>query len=66
MLFIDEDKKITGNSYHEKLSNTEFSWDRNSLSQTDTVSSVSHLKEPYMTGESISKMKSSKAAGPPG
>ena len=66
VLFIDEDKKITGNSYQEKLSNTEFSWDRNSLSQTDTVSSVSHLKEPYMTGESISKMKSSKAAGPPG
>ena len=64
--FIDEDKKITWNSYQEKLSNTEFSWDRNSLSQTDAVSSVSHLKEPYMARESIIKMKSSKAAGPPG
>ena len=36
----DEDMKIPWKSCHEKLLNTEFPWDRNSLSHTDIVSSV--------------------------
>ena len=30
-------KKMAWKSYHEKLSNTQFAWDKNSLSQADTV-----------------------------
>lgn len=36
-------QKIASKSYHEKLFNTEFSWDRNSLCQVVTVSSVPFL-----------------------
>ena len=32
----DEDKQISWKIYHEKLMNTEFACDRNSLSQTDS------------------------------
>ena len=52
----DEDKKMTWKSYHEKLSNTQFAWDRNSLSQADTVSGIPYLIEKEMVKESISKM----------
>ena len=44
--------------------NIEFIWDRNSLSQSDTVSSVPCLTEKDMIRESISKTKSRKAARP--
>ena len=33
----DEEKKRAWKSYHEKLLNTEFAWDRNSLSQADKL-----------------------------
>ena len=32
----DEDKQISQKIYHDKLMNTEFACDRNSLSQTDS------------------------------
>ena len=39
----NKDKKIAWKGYYEKLLNTERLWDRNGLSQADTVSSVPHL-----------------------
>ena len=50
----------------EKLLNTESAWDRDSLSQADTVSSVPHSIDKDMVGELISKMNNGKAAGPSG
>ena len=44
----NENKEIPWKSYHEKLFNTEFAWDRNSLSQADTVSRV-----PYLIGRDM-------------
>ena len=58
----DEDKKIAWKSYHEKLLNTEFVLDRNSLSHTDTVGGVTSLKNKKMVRESITKAKNGKAA----
>ena len=49
----DEDKKIALKSYHEKLSKTEFDWDRNDLFKADIISSVLCL----MVRESLSKVK---------
>ena len=54
----DEDKKIVWKSCHEKLLNTEFVWDRNSLIKTKTWS------DKDMVRESVSKIKNGKAAGP--
>ena len=62
MAVNDEDKKIA----YEKLLNTEFAWGRNSLSQADTVSSVSRLMDKDIVRESIIKMKYGKAGGPTG
>lgn len=42
---------------NEKLLNTKFALDRNSLSQSDTVSSVAHLIDKGMVRKSISIMK---------
>ena len=53
----NEDKKIARKSYHEKLLNKEFAWDRKSLSQVDAVRSLSQLIDKDMVRESISKMK---------
>ena len=58
----DEDKKIAWKSYHEKLLNTDFVLDRNSLSHTDTVGGVTSLKNKEMVRESILKAKNGKAA----
>ena len=44
--------------------NIEFVWDRNSLFQADTVSSVPCLIEKNIVRESVIKMKNGKAAGP--
>ena len=57
---------MTWKSYHEKLSNTQFAWDRNSLSQADKVSGIPYLIEKDMVKESIRKMRIGKAAGPSG
>ena len=53
-------------SYHEKLLNTEFTWDRNSLSQADTVSDIPCLSEKDMVRESVSTTKKKKATGSSG
>ena len=59
----DEDKKIAWKSYQKKLYNTEFAWDRNSLTQAYTVIGVFCLKD-NMIRELFSKMKIGKATGP--
>ena len=51
----DADKKIAWKRYHEKLFNTEFAWNRNSLSQTGTVNGVPGLIGKDMVRESIRK-----------
>ena len=43
--------------------NTEFTWDRNSLSQADTITSIPYSIDKDMVRESISKKKNRKAAG---
>ena len=43
--------------------NTEFAWDRNSLSQADTGSVIPDLIYKDIVRESISKMKNGKAVG---
>ena len=53
-------------SYHEKLLNTEFAWDRNSLSQADTVSDIPCLSDKDMVRESVSTTKKKKATGSSG
>ena len=62
----DKEKKIAGQSDHEKLLNKEFAWNRYSLSQADAVSRVCHLIDKDMLRESISKMKNEKPTGPSG
>ena len=59
----DEDMKISWKSCHEKLYNTEFACDMNTLSQADTVSSVPCLIDKGMVRHSISKARNGKAAG---
>ena len=61
-IIIDEEKKRAWKSYHEKLLDTEFAWDRNSLSQADTITSISCSIYKDMVRESISKTKNGKAA----
>ena len=57
----DEDKKIA--SCHEKFLNTEFAWDKNSLSQADIISGLPRLIHKEMVRASVSVMKNRKAAG---
>ena len=59
----DEDKKIAWKSNHEKLLNTEFARNKNSLSQVYKVSSILWLIDKSIIRESISKIKNGKAAG---
>ena len=61
-IFIHEEKKRAWEIYHEKLFNTEFAWDRNSLSQADAITSIPCSIDKDMVRESISKMKIGKAA----
>lgn len=44
----DEDKKMAQESYHEKLLNTEFVWDRNYLPEADKVTSLHRSKDKAM------------------
>ena len=48
--------------YHEQILNTEFAWDRNSLSQADTITSIPCSIDKDTVRESISKIKNGKAA----
>ena len=56
-IFVDEEKKRAWKIYHEKLLNTVFAWDRNSLSQADTITSIPCSIDKGMVRESISKIK---------
>ena len=60
---INEEKKRAWKSYHDKLINTEFSWDRNSLSHADTITSIPCSIDRDMLRESISKIENGKAPG---
>ena len=60
---VSDEDKIAWKSYHEKLFNTEFSWDRNSLCQVVTVSSLPFLIDKVMIRGTTSKMKNGKSAG---
>ena len=51
----DEEKITAWKSYPEKLLNTEFVWDRNSLSQTDTVCGVPCFIEKDVVNINIDK-----------
>ena len=62
-IFIHEEKKRTWKTYHEKLLNTEFAWDRNSLFQADTITIIPYSIDKDMVRESISKKKNRNAAG---
>ena len=48
----DLDEKIAWKSYYEKLLNTEFPWDRNSLFQADIISDAPRLIGKDMAQES--------------
>ena len=61
-IIIDEEKKRAWKSYHEKLLNTQFAWDRNSLSEADAISSIPCSIDKDMIRESISKINNGKAA----
>ena len=52
---IDEDQKIIWESYHERVLNTEFVWDLNSLSQADTVSGVPCLYKQGQSGQRVNQ-----------
>ena len=60
--FINEEKKRAWKSYHEKLINTEFLWDKSSLSHADTINSIPCSIDKDMLREQISKIKNGKAA----
>ena len=62
MAVSDAYKKMAGKSYNEKFSNTQFAWDRNSLSKADTVSGIPCLIEKGMVRESLTKLRNGKAA----
>ena len=55
-------KKRTWKTYHEQLLNTEFAWDRNNLSNADTITSIPCSIAKDTVRESISKIKNEKAA----
>ena len=61
-IFIPEEKKRAWKTYHKKLLNTEFTWDRNSLSQADTITSIPCSIDKDTVRESISKIKNGKVA----
>ena len=60
----DGDEKKAWKSYNEKLLNTEFTWDRKSLSGADTVKGAPSLLDKKMVWVLISNLKNEKTAGP--
>ena len=48
--------------YHEQILNTEFAWDRDSLSQADTITSIPCSIDKDTVRKEISKIKNGKAA----
>ena len=56
----EEDKKIALKCYQEKLFNTEFALDKNSLSQANPANRVLLITDKEKDRQSISKMKNVK------
>lgn len=57
---IDGDQKIARKRYHDKF------LDNNRFSEVDTVRSIHRLIDKNLIGESSSKIKNGRAAGPAG
>lgn len=66
MAVSDQDKIIAWRSYQEKLLNTEFAQGKNSLFESNTISSVPCVIEKGMIRELIRVMKNGKAVGASG
>ena len=66
LAFDDKSKKAAWKSYCNKLLNTEFEWDRNSLSTVEPIAGPAMRIERDWVKSAINKMKSNKAAGPSG
>lgn len=62
----DKYTKIARKGHYEKLLNTEFEQDRNTLFQADIVSDIPSLIEKDMVRESVSTMENEKATGASG
>jgi len=66
-IVVDEEKiKEIWRSYFEKVSNEEFTWDRNALDAANTVSGPIEEITCQEVKLAIEKMKNGKAAGPSG
>ena len=63
-----DDKRVLNvwKEHYDKISNVEFHWSRNSLTEVDAVSGPSELKSTDEFRKAIAKMKSNRAAGPSG
>ena len=59
----EEEKKLAWKSHYEKLLNTEFHWDRDSLSEVHPVEGPAMQIKKEWVEEEIRKMKNGKAAG---
>ena len=62
----NDDKKQAWQSHYQRLLNTEFEWDRNTLSEEHPVSGPAVRVTKKMVEKAVSKMKNGKAAGPSG
>ena len=58
----EEEKKLSWKSHYEKLLNTEFDWDRDSLSEAHPVEGPAMQIKKEWVEEAIRKMKNGKAA----
>ena len=63
MASTEEEKKLAWKSHYEKLLNTEFDWDRDSLSEVHPVEGPAMQIKKEWVEEAIRKMKNGKAAG---
>ena len=59
----EEEKKLAWKSHYEKLLNTEFDWDRDSLSEVHPVEGPAMQIKKEWVEEAIRKIKNGKAAG---
>ena len=61
-----EDRKIAWKTYHGKLLNTKFAWNKNNLHKAETMCGPHHLIDKGMVRDSVSKMNNGMVAVPPG
>jgi hypothetical protein len=66
-IIVEDDKLMEAwRAYYEKLSNEEFAWDKNTLTEVGVVSGPSEKITCEEVRTAMAKMKSNKAAGPTG